>query len=277
MKNGNPYWIRPEINICQSTEPWIWIPFPKFGDCSTVCDYWRYQKAIQFTSKVSDRMTNDKWAPPYLNLAGGPRDADPPPMHQSQRREWGPAPSELKNGWDCRAVIGSLAAPSRSGEDPTSYRPSPVQDPIYWYDSWIVRMLWVSSVWGMYEVWSMYRVLPGEWYSEVWSMHIPPGDGRPVCWIVGETCQSVILLTINSWDSSRGGKSYPDYYRIIQLSLSAHGTSIEPWPCQDLVKRPAISLETELALLLKAVITTGAGLEVILVQPLRKIIRHERK
>ena len=31
----------PEINMCQSTEPWIWIPFPKFGDCSTVCDYWR--------------------------------------------------------------------------------------------------------------------------------------------------------------------------------------------------------------------------------------------
>ena len=74
-------------------------------------------------------MTNDKWAPPYLNLAGGPRDADPPPMHQSQHREWGPAPSELKNGWDWGAVIGRVAAPSRSGEDPTSsvHHPSKIQ------------------------------------------------------------------------------------------------------------------------------------------------------
>lgn len=56
-------------------------------------------------------MTNDKWGPPYLNLAGGPRDAGPLLMRQSQRREWGPAPSELKNGWDCRAVIGRLVRP----------------------------------------------------------------------------------------------------------------------------------------------------------------------
>ena len=73
--------------------------------------------------------------PPYLNLAGGPRDADPPPMRQSQHWEWGTAPSELKNGWDWRAVIGRLAAPIPVRRRSHFVRPSPVQDPIYWYDS----------------------------------------------------------------------------------------------------------------------------------------------
>ena len=101
-------------------------------------------------------MTNDKWGPPSLNLAGGPRDADPPPMHQSQYREWGPAPSELKNGWDCRTVIGHLAAPSRSSEDPTSsvHHPSKIQ-----FIGMIHESSGCDAVYGirsMYRVWSMY-------------------------------------------------------------------------------------------------------------------------
>ena len=64
------YWILPEINICQSTEPWIWISFPKFGNCSTDCDYWGCIKGYPFITTpyyitwysywVTDRMTNDK-------------------------------------------------------------------------------------------------------------------------------------------------------------------------------------------------------------------------
>lgn len=64
MEDGIPHWILPEINICQSTEPWIWISFPKFGDCSTVCDYWGCIKGYPvyyYSVLVLGHWQDDKW------------------------------------------------------------------------------------------------------------------------------------------------------------------------------------------------------------------------
>jgi hypothetical protein len=105
-------------------------------------------------------------------------------------------------------------------------------------------------------------------------VHTSPGDGRPVCWMDGWMEKRVKCHLADYDDSSLTTRQI---IQTVTFHLSALGKSIEPWTCRDLVKRPGISLETELALLLKAVITTGAGLEAILVQPLRKIIRHESK
>ena len=102
------------------------------------------------------------------------------------------------------------------------------------------------------------------------SMHIPRPEMVGI--VLDGWCQSVISLAETLHHEAN---HIPIIESNIQLSLSALRKSIEPWPCRDLVKCPGISLETELALLLNAVISTGAGLEAVLVQPLRKIIRHE--